>query len=382
MSDNAQPYPAEPAQKSSPNEETMLILKSLPNPVLVVADDGIASYVNDAAEVFFGAGATVLKRHHLREFVPFGSPLLSLVEQVREKAASFNEYGIDLGTPRNGGTRLVDVQVSPVIERQGSVLVMFQERTMARQIDRQLNHRNAARSLSAMAAILAHEIKNPLSGIRGAAQLIESSVTPSDRIFTSLIIEESDRICRLVDDMQQFSNNRPIDSKPVNIHTVLNRVRQLAKSGFAQDIKITEAYDPSLPPVPGDQDQLIQVFLNILKNAVEAAQTGSHEAAVSIVTAFRPGVRLSVPGSGAKVNLPLEIRIEDNGPGVPADMLPHLFDPFVTTKKSGTGLGLALVAKIVGDHGGIIECDSQPGKTIFRVLMPLYVEPKSIEKED
>lgn len=382
MPDNAQPYPAEPAQKSSPNEETMLILKSLPNPVLVVADDGIASYVNDAAEVFFGAGATVLKRHHLREFVPFGSPLLSLVEQVREKAASFNEYGIDLGTPRNGGTRLVDVQVSPVIERQGSVLVMFQERTMARQIDRQLNHRNAARSLSAMAAILAHEIKNPLSGIRGAAQLIESSVTPSDRIFTSLIIEESDRICRLVDDMQQFSNNRPIDSKPVNIHTVLNRVRQLAKSGFAQDIKITEAYDPSLPPVPGDQDQLIQVFLNILKNAVEAAQAGSHEAAVSIVTAFRPGVRLSVPGSGAKVNLPLEIRIEDNGPGVPADMLPHLFDPFVTTKKSGTGLGLALVAKIVGDHGGIIECDSQPGKTIFRVLMPLYVEPKSIEKED
>ena len=357
--------------------DTALILKSLPHPVLVIARDGVASYVNDAAEVFFGAGASVLTRHPLREFVPFGSPLLELIEQVKEKSASFNEYGIDLGTPRNGDNRQVDVQVSCMADHREGVLVMFQERTMARQIDRQVSHRNAVRSLSAMAAILAHEIKNPLSGIRGAAQLIETSVPPADRALTTLICDESDRICRLVDDMQEFSNNRPIECRPVNIHSVLEHVKQIAINGFASDLDITMAYDPSLPPVPGDRDQLIQVFLNLLKNAAEAAEFAIGAGAVLITTAFRPGVRLTVPGVGTRVNLPLEIKIEDNGPGIPADLKPHLFDPFVTTKKSGMGLGLALVAKIIGDHGGIIECQSKPGRTIFRVLMPLHTDDKN-----
>jgi len=252
--------------------DTALILKSLPHPVLVIAGDGIASYVNDATEMFFGVGAAVLTRHPLSEFVPFGSPLLLLIEQASRKSASFNEYGIDLGTPRNGDNRLVDVQVSPMADHEEGILVMFQERTMARQIDRQITHRNAVKSLSAMAAILAHEIKNPLSGIRGAAQLVEASVSPDDRILTTLIRDESDRICRLVDNMQAFSNNHPIICKPVNIHSVLEHVKQIAINGFASNLEINMAYDPSLPPVPGDRDQLIQVFLNLLKNAAEAAE--------------------------------------------------------------------------------------------------------------
>ncbi len=354
--------------------DATLILKSLPHPVLVIAEDDVASYVNDAAEVFFGVGASVLTRHPFSEFVPFRSPLLLLIEQTRERCASFNEYGIDLGTPRNGNDRQVDVQVSCLGEGHKEVLVMFQERTMARQIDRQVSQRNAVRSLSAMAAILAHEIKNPLSGIRGAAQLVEASVSSADRALTTLICDESDRICRLVDNMQEFSNNRPIECLPVNIHSVLEHVKQIAINGFAAGLEITMAYDPSLPPVPGDRDQLIQVFLNLLKNAAEAAEQATGTGSVLISTAFRPGVRLSVTGVGARVNLPLEIKIEDNGPGVPAELKPHLFDPFVTTKKTGMGLGLALVAKIIGDHGGIIECDSKPGRTVFKVLMPLHTD--------
>ncbi len=366
-----------PEERVEPGPDASLILKSLPHPVLVIKDDGIASYVNDAAEVFFGVGASVLTRHALREFVPFSSPLLLLIEQAREKSASFSEYGINLGTPRNGDNRLVDVQVSLMARGQKGVLVMFQERNMARQIDRQVSHRNAVRSLSAMAGILAHEIKNPLSGIRGAAQLVEASVSAEDRVLTTLIRDESDRICRLVDNMQEFSNNRPIVCEPVNIHSVLEHVKQIAVNGFASELEINLDYDPSLPPVPGDRDQLIQVFLNLLKNAAEAAELATGPGAVVISTSFRPGVRLSVPGISARINLPLEIRIEDNGPGVPPDLLAHLFDPFVTTKKSGMGLGLALVAKIIGDHGGIVECDSKPGRTIFKVLMPLHKDTKN-----
>ena len=141
---------------------------------------------------------------------------------------------------------------------------------------------------------------------------------------------------------------------------MLDHVKQIASTGFARQIKIVENYDPSLPPVPGSRDKLIQVFLNLVKNAAEAIGEDRADGQITLTTSFRPGVRLSVPGSQARVSLPLEIAVEDNGAGVPADLMPHLFDPFVTTKPSGTGLGLALVAKIIGDHGGIIECDSRP----------------------
>jgi len=353
------------------NDAADTVLNALPHPVLMIAPDGKIAEANVAAEAFFEVSMLLLRRHALRDLVPFGSPLLALVEQVRNRGSAVNEYRVDLSTPRNPGERLVDLNVAPVPEQPGHVVVMLQERTIADKMDRQLTHRGAARSVIALAAMLAHEIKNPLSGIRGAAQLLEQAANEDDRTLTRLICDEADRIVKLVDRMEVFADERPVEREAVNIHVVLDRVKKLALSGFGRQIKFVETYDPSLPYVLANRDQFIQVFLNLVKNAAESIGD-QPDGQIELTTAFRPGVRLQIPGSKTRVSLPLEFCVKDNGAGVPSDLLPHLFDPFVTTKPTGTGLGLALVAKIVGDHGGIIECESQPRHTIFRVLMPMF----------
>ncbi|MEX2693842.1 nitrogen regulation protein NR(II) [Rhizobium mongolense] len=347
----------------------MAVLNAIQNPVVMVDVAGLIAFANWEAESFFGASASHLARYKISTFIPFGSPLLALIDQVRERRAPVNEYRVDLSSPRLGQDKLVDIYVAPVISEPGSVVVVFQERSMADKIDRQLTHRAAARSVTGLASMLAHEIKNPLSGIRGAAQLLEQSVVDEDRALTRLICDETDRIVSLVDRMEVFSDERPVDRLPVNIHSVLDHVKAVAKAGFARHIRITENYDPSLPAVYANRDQLVQVFLNLVKNAAEAVGD-RQDGEIMLTTAYRPGIRLSVAGTREKISLPLEFCVQDNGPGVPSDLLPHLFDPFITTKTNGSGLGLALVAKIIGDHGGIIECDSQNNKTTFRVLMP------------
>lgn len=345
------------------------VLNTLPNPVMLVTRHGDLLYANLAAEDFFGMSAAQLARLGLKELAGYDSPLMTAIAQVGHSGSGISEYEVELGSPR-GGARPVDLQVSPVIDDSDQLMVTIHERSMAHKIDRQLTHRGAARSVMGMAAVLAHEIKNPLSGIRGSAQLLEQGASEADLELTRLICDETDRICALVDRMELFSDHRPVARKAVNLHQVLEHVRRLASSGFANTIRFTEHYDPSLPHASADKDQLIQVFLNLVKNAAEAAPNPGGE--ITLTTAYRHGVRLTIPGTSKRMHLPLEVCVIDNGPGVPEDLRAHLFDPFITTKNNGTGLGLALVAKIIGDHGGIVECDSRAGRTNFRVLLPAH----------
>lgn len=350
-------------------------LNVLPMPVLVVGEGQAILYANTAAEDFFQSSAALLKRQRIVDLIAFGSPVLALIEEVQRRGASVSEYRLDLGSPRIGSERIVDVFASPLPSDGEAVVVMLQERTIAEKMDRQLTHRGAARSITALGAMLAHEIKNPLSGIRGAAQLLEGGLSDEDRMLTQLICDETDRIVKLVERVELFGDERPSERDAVNVHDVLDHVKRLAQSGFARHIRFTEVYDPSLPPVAGNRDQLVQVLLNLVKNAAEAIGEQAIDGEITLTTAYRPGIRMQVPGSHDRIALPLEIGVRDNGPGVPSDLLQHLFDPFVTTKAQGSGLGLALVAKVIGDHGGIVECESAPRRTNFRILLPLHQRP-------
>jgi two-component system, NtrC family, nitrogen regulation sensor histidine kinase GlnL len=346
------------------------ILNALAAAILVVDGAGRIASVNLAGEQFLAGSAATLQGILLSEILPIDSPVMALVSQVRTTGNAVYEYGMQIENPRIG-QHFINVQATLLLEKKDHVVLSIQERSIADKIDRQLTHRGAARSLSAMGAMLAHEVKNPLSGIRGAAQLLEQTASEDDRPLTQIIRDEADRVCALVDRMEAFSDTLPLERDALNIHQVLNRVRQLAENGFGQHVKFIESYDPSLPNVYGNRDQLVQTFLNLVKNACEACPKSGGE--VLLNTAYKHGVRFAVPGSDSLVHLPLIVNIQDNGDGIPEDLQEHLFDPFVTSKLKGTGLGLPLVAKIISQHGGVIEFDSIPRRTIFRVMLPTDV---------
>jgi two-component system nitrogen regulation sensor histidine kinase GlnL len=344
------------------------LLAALPNPVIALDRGGAVRFVNPAAEQFFGVSAAALIGHPLAHVIVPHSPLFILADAAWRSGGSIAEYDVPLEGPRFAA-RSVTIEGAPAGEGADFLVLTLHERSMADKMDRQLTHRNAARSITAMAAMLAHEVKNPLSGIRGAAQLLEEDADAAGRELTQLICDETDRIVALVNRMEAFAGYAPITRDEVNIHEVLDRVRKIAQSGFARHVRFNEDYDPSLPAVHGDRDLLLQVFLNLVKNAAEAAPIAGGE--IVLTTAYRHGLRLAAPGGDGRRHLPLMVSVADNGSGIPDDLKPHLFDPFVTTKRNGTGLGLALVAKVIGDHGGVIEFDSQPRRTVFRVFLPV-----------
>ena len=354
---------------SDPPVDALHALSALPFSVFVLDGDCRIGYVNGAAEQFFGRSANGLAGRRLDALFPESSPLFTLILQAVAGRTSVSECDVAMACP-DGGERQLALTVSPMAEEGGMAVVSLQEQSIARRI--QTIRRGAARSVAGLASLLAHEVKNPLSGIRGAAQLLEETLDDEeDRSLTRMICEETDRICALVDRMGPFSE-RPRPRTAVNIHRVLERVRRVAEAGFGRRARFVEEYDPSLPAVCGDGDQLIQVFLNVVKNACEAAAPRRPE--ITLKTAYRGSIRLTLPGGARRVQLPLEVSVADNGGGVPEDIAAHVFDPFVTSKPAGSGLGLALVAKVVGDHGGIVEFDTGSEGSEFRIRLPVYAE--------
>jgi len=359
-----------------PNFE--VLWNALPHPAIATNEEGAIIAFNAAAEQLFSISARSIFGRPIKEFAPEGSRLSTLIEQCQRDDISVSERDVDVHWA-DIETRLTNVQVNKIndLGDGSSLLIVMQHGSIAEKMNRSLAHRGAARSVTGMAAALSHEIKNPLSAISGAAQLLQMSVKDGETELCELIQEESARIQRLVERMEHFTDSRPVEKHPVNLHDALHMTRRAAEVGFGAGVAFVEEYDPSLPPTSGDRDQLAQAFQNLLKNAAEAVGDGG---IITLKTAYRPGVRLAGLNGDSRQSLPLEVSISDNGPGIPGDFAPHIFEPFVTSKAGGAGLGLALVSKIIADHGGTIECDTDTGRTTFRMLLPIHKEtPEGVD---
>ncbi|MHA3915860.1 two-component system sensor histidine kinase NtrB [Halovulum sp. GXIMD14793] len=340
---------------------------AIPYPAFVIGPRDRIRTCNPEAEAFAATSLKQMADKPLAGFVGESSPLLEAIGQARREAVSVVQHDIHIGWA-DKPPRIFNLHAAAMQER-GAVLLLLHPRGMAEQMDRSLSHRSAARSVAGMAAMLAHEIRNPLAGISGAAQLLSMSLPESERELTELIQDETKRIGDLVERVEQFGELRPTVRNEVNIHDVLDRAKRAAEAGFAAHVRFREDYDPSLPPTAGDPDQLMQVMQNLLKNAAEAVpEVGG---VITLRTGFQPGVKLTLPG-GKSESVPLLISLTDNGKGIPDSLIKDIFDPFVSSKANGSGLGLSLVSKVLSDHGGVIECDSEPGRTEFRVRLPVW----------
>ena len=343
------------------------IWSSLPHPGFVVNYDLEIIEVNSASETYCMTSKSRIMGKRIVDFLGQSSLLTRVIRQTEKEKSPVAVHGIDvylLGKDPD----TCNVYCSPLEVREDCVLVLIEPTAKMDKIDRNLLHQNAARSVSGLAAMLGHEIRNPLAGISGAAQLLAQNACEEDLKLTNLIQSESKRIGRLVSKFEIFGDLGPIVRSSLNIHDVLEKTKDLAKASFASHIRFYEDYDPSLPNISGHFDSLVQVFLNLFKNSSEAApKTGG---TIKISTFYRSGIKILTMNKQIK-KLPVTIEIVDNGKGIAIDIIDRIFEPFIGTKKAGSGLGLALVSKIIADHGGSIEYYSGEGRTTFNIGMPI-----------
>jgi two-component system nitrogen regulation sensor histidine kinase GlnL len=339
---------------------------SLPVPSLMLDGDDVITMSNPAAESFLNMSAKSLVGQKLWEKVMIDAPLEAPFGRARKNRTSLFVNDVDVGSGERA-PMLCNIQFAPLQGADDTMIVMISPREIASRINQNHSTGKAAKSAIGMAEMLAHEIKNPLAGITGAAQLLSMGLSPEDQEMTDLIVEESRRIVKLLEQVEQFGNLRPPVLKPVNIHDILDRARQSASVGFGAHMLFIEDYDPSLPSTLADADQLLQVFLNLLKNASEACRDAGR---IRLHTFYDTSLRVR-RSDGTQARLPLQVEIIDDGPGLPSEIADDIFEPFVSGKDNGTGLGLALVSKLIGDGGGWISVDSAPGRTVFRISLPV-----------
>ena len=343
-----------------------MLIEALPAAIIVVDGEGHCRALNAAAEGLLRVGRKNLLGRRLSEVVSADCPLFSLIEQCRLSGSAVSDAEMSIDGPRLH-LEHVSVEVAPLDDPYGSVVLAMRDRGLEHRMARQGAAAEAAQSVRSMAGMLAHEIKNPLAGIRGAAQLLESKVGPAEAALAALIREESDRIVGLVNGVEIFADDRAPVLSDVNVHEALDHVCKLARVSFARHATLREYYDPSLPSLRGNRDLLIQIFLNLVKNAAEACEGGE----IVVTTSYQAGFRIGERNKAHRQPRRIAVTIADNGPGVPEELLGNLFDPFVTSKPGGRGLGLPLVAKLVRAHEGVIEFSSKPGATRFTVLLPI-----------
>ena len=346
---------------------------SLPVPTLLIDDKDLIVDVNPSAEQFINASVRSLLGQPLFDRLAIDAPLEEAFLRVRTDHAALFINNVDVSSGERAPVQC-NIQIAPVIDRPGQVLLLMEPREIADRLGRAMSVTSSARSAIGMAEMLAHEIKNPLAGITGAAQLLSMNLSNGDRELTDLIVAESRRIVALLEQVEQFGNLRPPQRRAVNIHGLLDQARKSAVVGYAGHMIFREDFDPSLPPTHVDSDQIIQVFLNLFSNAVNAA--GPEGGTITLRTFYDMSLRLRRrDGSGSK--LPLQVEVIDDGPGLPPAIADSIFEPFVSGRENGTGLGLALVSKIIADHEAWITVDSVPGRTVFRISLPVAPKDES-----
>jgi len=347
---------------------------SMPVPAILLDPDDTIAALNPAAEQFLNTSARAITGAPVWDKLFVDAPLEQSFSRVRTNHAPLFVNDVDVSSGERAPVQC-NLQVAPLSDDTDRVLVLLEPREIADQMGRGMHTKSAARSAIGMAEMLAHEIKNPLAGIAGAAQLLAMNLEAGDQEMTDLIVAETRRIVKLLEQVEQFGNVLPPKRKSVNLHDVLDRARKSAMVGFGAHMHFLEDFDPSLPHTYADPDQLVQVFLNLLKNASEAS-TGKGQ--ITIRTFYQMSLRVQKK-DGTRSALPLQVEIIDDGPGLPPEIAAQAFEPFVSGRENGTGLGLALVSKIISDHEGWISVDSVPGRTVFRVSLP--VVPKTHEAD-